>query len=136
MGHPRRNSRIYPRCPWQFDKNLETSHSLGDEARFPCIGSRPIPCSPSNMINGLTSFRQLQRFPDNTITSLEEHKFQHSNSRKSPCTPNRLEMRADSLASTQEVCELSRSTQEEASLSNRYVGVTLSLLHQVQVTPR
>ena len=33
-------------------------HKLNpDEPRFPCIGSRVIPHSPSNMTSGLTSFR-------------------------------------------------------------------------------
>ena len=45
-------------------------------------------------------------------------------------------MRADSLASTEEVCQLSKGPQEEASLSNRYVRGTLSLQPQVEWTPR
>ena len=65
--------------------------------------------SPPKTTSGLTSFRQLKRFPENTAPSLEEHQIQHRNSRKAPCTPNHLEMRADSLASTQEVCQLSTS---------------------------
>ena len=84
--------------------------SCRDEVRFPCIFSGAIPRSPSNTTNCLTSFRQLQRFPENTIPSLEEHKFQQSNSRKAPCTQKHLEMRADSLASIQEECQLSTST--------------------------
>ena len=47
------------------------------------IGSRAIPHSPSNT-SDLTSFRQLQRFPENTVPSLEEHWLQHSNSRRAP----------------------------------------------------
>ena len=118
-----RNSSVYPK-------------STPEEARFPLIGSRAILNSPPNTTNGLTSFRQLHRFPENTVPSLEEHQIQHRNSRKAPCTPNRLKMRADSLASTQEVCELSTSPQQEPSLSNRYVGGTQSLLSQVEWTKR
>ena len=73
------------------------------------ISYRAIPHSPSNT-SGLTSFRQLQRFPENTVPSLEEHRRQQSNSRRAPCTPNHLEMRGDSLDSTQEECQLSTST--------------------------
>ena len=78
--------------------------SIRDEARFPCIGTRDIPHSPSNMTSGLTSFRQLQRFPENTLPSLEEHEVQQSNLRKAPHTTNHLGMRDDSLASNQEEC--------------------------------
>ena len=41
-GHPRSNSRIYPRFLPQLEKIHETFHSLRDEARFPCIVSRAI----------------------------------------------------------------------------------------------
>ena len=58
----------------------------------------------------LSTFRQLQRFSETTVQSLEEHQVQHSNSRKAPFTPDHLEMRADSLASTKVVCQLSTST--------------------------
>ena len=45
-------------------------------------------------------------------------------------------MRADSLASTEEVSQLSTSTSEQASLSNKYVRGTLSFLPQVEWTLR
>ena len=54
------------------------------------------------------------------VSSLEEHQFQNSNLRKVPCTPNRLEMRADSLASTEEVCQLSKSF-SRGGLPQQYV---------------
>ena len=47
-GHPRCNSRIYPRFLLQLEKTQETFPSLGDEARFPCIVSRAIAFSHSN----------------------------------------------------------------------------------------
>ena len=34
--------------------------------------------SPSNMTSFLKSFRQLQKFPKDTVPSLEEHQIQHS----------------------------------------------------------
>ena len=47
-GHPRCNSRIYPRLLPQLEKTHETFLSLRDEARFPCIVSRAIAFSQSN----------------------------------------------------------------------------------------
>ena len=47
-GHPRCNSRIYPRFLPQLEKTHETFPSLGDEARFPCIVSRAIAFFQSN----------------------------------------------------------------------------------------
>ena len=47
-GHPRCNTRIYPRFLPQLEKTHETFPSLGDEARFPCIVSRAIAFSQSN----------------------------------------------------------------------------------------
>ena len=41
-GHPRRNSRIYPRFQPQLEKTHETFPSLRDEARFPGIVPRAI----------------------------------------------------------------------------------------------
>ncbi|CAM9155824.1 unnamed protein product [Rangifer tarandus platyrhynchus] len=65
--------------------------STRDNARFNCIDSRAIPRTPLNTTSGLTSFRQLERCPENTVPSLEEYELQHSNSRNAPCTPNRFE---------------------------------------------
>ncbi|CAM9155736.1 unnamed protein product, partial [Rangifer tarandus platyrhynchus] len=93
--------------------------STRDEARFPCIDSRAIPRSPFNTTGGSTYFRQLQRCPENTAPSLEEHQLQHSNSRNAPSTPNRLEMRADPLARLKTYANFPEAPQEEASLSNR-----------------
>ena len=47
-GHPRCNSRIYPRFLPQLAKTHETFPSLRDEARFPCIACRAIAFSQSN----------------------------------------------------------------------------------------
>ena len=110
--------------------------STQDEARFPCIGSSVILHSSSNTTSGLTSFRQLQRLRENIVPSLEEQQVQHSNSRKAPSTPYCFEMRADSLALTEEVSQLSISNSRGGFLSNRYVRGTLRLLPQVEWTPR
>ena len=47
-GHPRCNSRLYPRFLPQLEKTHETFPSLRDEARFPCNVSRAIAFSQSN----------------------------------------------------------------------------------------
>ena len=47
-GHPRCNSRIYPRYLPQLEKTHETFPSLRDEVWFPCIVSRAIAFSHSN----------------------------------------------------------------------------------------
>ena len=47
-GHPRCNSRIYPRFLPQLEKTHETFHSLRVEARFPCNVSRAITFYQSN----------------------------------------------------------------------------------------
>ena len=54
------NSSVYPK-------------STRDEARFPFIASIVIPCSTSYRTSGLTSFRNLQRFPETTLSSLYEY---------------------------------------------------------------
>ena len=47
-GHPRCNSRIYPRFLPQLEKTHDNFRSLQDEARSPCIVSRAIAFSQSN----------------------------------------------------------------------------------------
>ena len=112
--------------------------STRDEARFPCIGSRAILHSTSNTI-GLTSFRQCQRFPETPVSSLENHQFEYSNSRKTLCTKYCLEMRAHSLASDEEVSQISTSTSRRGFRQPHtywYVRGCLSLLPQVEWTLR
>ena len=47
-GHPRCNSRIYPRCLTQLEKTHETSPSPWETNRFLCIACRAIAFSQSN----------------------------------------------------------------------------------------
>ena len=98
------------RSPQKDKRGPCTPNHLEMRPDSPALAPEPSHFPPSNMTSGLTSFRKLQRFHENTIPSVEEHQFQHSNSRKAPCTPSHLEMRADTLALTQEECELSAST--------------------------
>ena len=46
------------------------------------FGSSAIPHSPSYKRGGLSYFRQLQIFHDIPVSNLEEHQFQHRNSKK------------------------------------------------------
>ena len=55
---------------------------------------------------------------------------------KDPGTPYRLEMRADSLSSTEEVSHLPQAPQEEFSLRNMYRRGTLCFMLQAKWTPR
>ena len=56
------NSSVYPK-------------SSRDEAHFPCMGSIAILCSTSYKASRLTSFRNIQRFPEKPVSSLEEYHF-------------------------------------------------------------
>ena len=91
------NSSVYPK-------------STRDEAHFRFIGSIANPCSTEYSTSGLTSLRKLQRFFQTPASSLYEYSFQHSSSKKVPCTTYRLKMRADSLSLTEEVSQFSTST--------------------------
>ena len=72
-GHPRCNSRIYPRFPLQLEKSHETSPSAGVKARIPCIGCRAIPSSQSNTKGASMCLMEHQRVPKKTVTWREEH---------------------------------------------------------------
>ena len=72
-GHPRCNSRIYPRFLPHLEKTHETFPSLRDEALFPCIVSRAIAFSQSNMYGASICLIELQRVPQNSVTRREEH---------------------------------------------------------------
>ena len=91
------NSSVYPK-------------STQDEAYIPFIGSIAIPCSTEYSTTGLTSLRKLQRFSETPPSSLYESSFQHSSTKKVPCTTYHLKMRADSLSFTEEVSQFSTSS--------------------------
>ena len=114
------NWRESPRTLSQQEKNTDVTSgmqnrlvypkSTQDESHFPFIESIAVSHSTSYTTSGLTSFTTIQRFPDRPISTLWEHQFQLSNRMKDPGTPYHLEMRADSLSSTEEVSHLSTST--------------------------
>ena len=108
------NSSMYPK-------------STRDEAHFPFIGSIAIPCSTEYNTGGLTSLRKLQRFSETPASSLYEYSFQHSSSKKVPCTIYRLKIRADSLSLTEEVSQFSTST-SSGVFPQQYVGDRVSVL--------
>ena len=57
------NCSVYPKSNW-------------DEANFPCIGSITTPRSTSYRTSGLTPNRNLERFLETAISSIENHQFQ------------------------------------------------------------
>ena len=67
--------------------------SNGDEARFRCIGSITTPRSTSYRTSSLIPFRNLERFPETTVSSIEDHQLHESRLRNVPCTPYHLRMR-------------------------------------------
>ncbi|CAI9170971.1 unnamed protein product [Rangifer tarandus platyrhynchus] len=102
------NSRDSPRTPSEFERNTKFSTATRGMVRVHQIVSRSelIPCfrlktygnfMQSSQEEASLSNRELQRFPENTVRIREEHQVQHGNSRNGPCTPNRLQIRADSL---------------------------------------
>ena len=108
------NSSVYPK-------------STRDEVNFPFIGSIAIPCSTEYSTSGLTSLRKLQRFSETPASRLYEYSFQHSSSKKVPCTTYPLKMRADSLSLTEEVSQFSTST-SSGVFPRQYVGERNSVL--------
>ena len=110
--------------------------STQNDDRFPSIGFRSIPCSSSYRKSCLISFGQLQRYPEKPDSSLQEHQFQHRNSRNAPCIPYCLEKRADSQDSIEDVGQHSTSNSRGAFPQQKDVRGTRSLLPQVEWIPR
>ena len=108
------NSLVYPK-------------STRDEADFPFLGSIAIPCSTEYSTSDLTSLRKLQRFSETPASSLYEYSFQHSISKKVPCTTYHLKMRADSLSLNEDVSQFSTSN-SSGVFPQQYVGERDSVL--------
>ena len=80
------NSRESPTTQSQDEKNTDATPGMqncslypksnSDDANFPCIGSIATPRSTSYRTSGLTLFRKLERFPESTESSIEDHQFQ------------------------------------------------------------
>ena len=80
------NSREYPTTLSQDEKNTDVTPGMQnssvypksnwDEANFPCIGPITTPRSTSYRTSGLTPFRNLERLPETTVSSIEDHQFQ------------------------------------------------------------
>ena len=68
----------------------------------------------SRVPSGLISLRKLKGFTLKTVSGLEKHQFQYRSMRKVPCTPYRLEKRADAQDSIEEVGQLSTTTSRGA----------------------
>ena len=117
------NSSVYPK-------------STRDEAYFQFIGSIAIPCSTEYSTSGLTSLRKLQRFSETPASRLYEYSFQHSSSKKVPCTTYLLKMRADSLSLTEEVSQFSTSTSSGVFPQQNVRETDLCVLSQVECSAR
>ena len=80
-----------------------TTNQVEMKPSSPAMAPEPS-CIPHHTRQGaslpLLNSRDSLRHP----SLIEEYQFQHSNSRKAPCTPNHLEMRADPTVSTEAVC--------------------------------
>ena len=70
---PSLNLRTYPSFPLQLEKNHQTSRSLKEDAWFPWTACREIPCSQTNRYGELICLTEVQRVPQKSLTSLEEH---------------------------------------------------------------
>ena len=114
-------------CTSGMQNNSVYPKSTRNEAHFPFFGSIAIPCSTEYSTSGLTSLRKLPRFSETPASSLYEYSFQHSTSKKVPCTTYSLKMRADSLSLTEEVSQISTST-SSGVLPQQYVGERDSVL--------
>ena len=64
---------MYARFLPQVEKNNEASHSLRDEARFPWVASRAMPCSQSKWEGALICLTEIERVPEKFLTTLEGH---------------------------------------------------------------
>ena len=77
------NTRESPRPLSQDERNTSITSGMQNssvqpksprgDAHVPFIGSIAIPCSTLYRTSGLTSFRELQRFPETPVSSLYEY---------------------------------------------------------------
>ena len=97
------NSRESPKTLSQDEKNTDVTSgtqnrlvcpkSNWDEANFNCIGSITIRWYSSYRTSGLTPFSKLERFPEKTVSSIDDHQFHWRSLRKLPSTLYQLVMR-------------------------------------------
>ena len=73
------------------------STSTWDEALFFCSASRAFPSSLSKLERRLDSLHATQGGPEIPITTRDERRVSHHKSRRAPCFPLHMEMRAHSL---------------------------------------
>ena len=79
------NSRENPTTQSQDEKNTDVTPGMQncsvypksnwDEANFPCLGSKTTTRSKSYRTSGLTPIMNLERYPETTISCIEDHQF-------------------------------------------------------------
>ena len=99
--------------PQEYEIPRDSPNQLKIKPYFPALAPEQYPI-PHHTTSGLTSFRQLPKFPETHVFSLKEHQFQHRNSRKSLFNPYHLKKKADSKDSIEQVGQLSTSTSRGA----------------------
>ena len=90
---PRCNSRGTSSFMPQLEKNHEILHSTQDEAPFCCGVSREIPSSLLSLERVLDTLEATQKFPDILVSTSEEHRGSHHNSKRAPFFPPHLAIR-------------------------------------------
>ena len=129
-------SRSTLMSPQECEVSQCYQNQLQIKPNSPVLAQEVFPVPYHTRQSGLTSFRQLAKFPETHVFSLQEHQFQQWNSSKAPCTPivSRRELIPRILLNSK--TNFKQAPQEEPSLSNKYVRGTLILLHQVEWIPR
>ena len=77
--------------------NHEIPPSMQDEALFSCSASRAIPSSLSKLETRHDTLHAIPVGPKIPVTTRDESQRSHHNTRRAPCVPRPLEMRAHSL---------------------------------------
>ena len=109
---PQSNSIGTPNFLPQLVKN-QIIHSTRDESLFHCGISREIPHCSSASKGSLTPLSQLKKFPDIPISTQEEHRGSHHNSKRAPFFPPHLTMRVHFPALSGKESRRFVATQEE-----------------------
>ena len=118
-------SRKTTRFPPQCEMSLNSPAVIREQSRVP----------PPNLKGCLTSFWQLERFPEIPVATREEAQVSSHKSRRTPCSPPHLDMKADSPVSTREEPQYPCCIQEEPRIFYHYTIEGLTHLFQLKRNP-